>query len=47
MDASKATVETDQTSLYILLVFVWFDSLCPSQQFFSHVGMGLPVLNQC
>ena len=22
--------------------FVCFDSLCPSQQFFSHVGTGLP-----
>ena len=22
--------------------FVLFDSLCPSQQFFSYVGMGLP-----
>ena len=27
-------------------LFVWFDSLCPSLQFFSHVGMGLPGLNQ-
>ena len=27
-------------------VFVWFYSLCPSQQFFSYVGMGLPGLNQ-
>ena len=26
--------------------FVWFDSLRPSQQFFSHVRMGLPGLNQ-
>ena len=25
---------------------VWFDSLRPSQQFFSYVGMGLPGLNQ-
>ena len=23
-----------------------FDSLCPSQQFFSYVGTGLPGLNQ-
>ena len=27
-------------------LFVWLDSLCPSQQFFSYVGMGLPGLNQ-
>ena len=27
-------------------LFVPFDSLCPSQQFFSHAGMGLPGLNQ-
>ena len=26
--------------------FALFDSLRPSQQFFSHVGMGLPGLNQ-
>ena len=26
--------------------FVCFDSLRPRQQFFSHVGMGLPRLNQ-
>ena len=26
--------------------FVCFDSLCPSQQFFSQVGMGLPRMNQ-
>ena len=25
---------------------VWFDTLCPSQQFFSYVEMGLPGLNQ-
>ena len=28
------------------LDFVWFDSLRPSQQYFSDVGMGLPELNQ-
>ena len=27
-------------------LFVWFDSLCRSQQFFSYVGTGLPGLNQ-
>ena len=26
--------------------FVLFDALCPSQQFFSYVGMSLPGLNQ-
>ena len=28
------------------LYFYFFDSLCPSQQFFSYVGRGLPGLNQ-
>ena len=27
-------------------IFVCFDSLCPSQHAFIHVGMGLPGLNQ-
>ena len=27
-------------------LFVLFDSLHPSQQFFSYVGMGLPGFNQ-
>ena len=27
-------------------IVVWSDSLCHSQQFFSHVGTGLPGLNQ-
>ena len=27
----------------IVKEFLWFHSLCPSQQFFSHVGKGLPV----
>ena len=30
----------------IILLVVGFDSLCPSQQFFSYVGTGLPGLNQ-
>ena len=30
----------------ILVIFVCFDSLCPSQEFFSYVGTGLPGLNQ-
>ena len=29
-----------------ICLFVWFDSLLPSQQFFSYVGTGLPGLNQ-
>ena len=29
-----------------LIIFVWFDYFCPSQQYFSHVGTGLPGLNQ-
>ena len=28
-----------------MFLFV-FDSLCPSQQYFNHVGTGLPGLNQ-
>ena len=28
------------------MFFVWFDSLHPSQQYFSYVGTGLPGLNQ-
>ena len=28
------------------MIFACFDSLSPSQQFFSYVGMGLPGLNQ-
>ena len=31
--------------LFVYLI-VLFDSLWPSQQFFSYVGMGLPGLNQ-
>ena len=29
-----------------LILFIWFDSLRPSQQFFSYAGTGLPGLNQ-
>ena len=28
------------------LLFVWFDSLCPSQHIFNHVGIGFPGLHQ-
>ena len=28
------------------VLFVWFDSLCHSDQFFIYVRMGLPGLNQ-
>ena len=27
-------------------LFISFDSICPSQQFISYVGIGLPMLNQ-
>ena len=30
-----------------LCLLFWFDSLCPIQQFFSYVVMGLPGLSQC
>ena len=30
----------------VFVLFVWFDSLRPSQQSFSYVGTGLPGLNQ-
>ena len=36
---------TDCKTIYIFL-FVLFDSLRPSQQFFRNVGTGLPGLNQ-
>ena len=39
-------LEVDKVSGQILNLFFWFDSLCPSQQFFSHVRTGLPGLNQ-
>ena len=29
-----------------MILFGWFDSLCPSQQFFSYVRMDIPGLNQ-
>ena len=31
---------------FFVCLFVGFDSLCPSQQSFSYVGMGLPGFNQ-
>ena len=46
------TLSTLQFSLFIthliiiFCVFVWFDSLPHSQQFFSYVGTGLPGLNE-
>ena len=43
------TICIQMTRKWVLLqtvCFVWFDSLCPSQQFFSYVGTGLPGLNQ-
>ena len=30
----------------VYCIFFLFDSLRPSQQFFSHIGRGLPELNQ-
>ena len=33
-------------SLLQKFAFVWFDSLRPSRQFFSHVGMGLNGFDQ-
>ena len=39
------TISKDLFHLFVCL-FVCFDSLRPSQQFFSHVGTGLPGLNQ-
>ena len=41
MDHPESTNLLNQT-----LLFVCFDSLHPNQYFFSHVGMGLPMLNQ-
>ena len=39
-------IETVLLSTHNVCLFVWFDSLRPSQQSFSYVGMGLPRLNQ-
>ena len=35
-----------QNGIIGVCLFVLFDSLHPSQQFFSYVGTGLPGLNQ-
>ena len=35
----------EEESILMCLCFVWFESLRPSQQFFSYVGTGLPRLN--
>ena len=32
--------------VFLFYLFIWFDSLCPSQQIFSYAGMGLPRLSQ-
>ena len=40
----KFRIEKYKHSQFVL--FVWFDSLRPSQQSFSYVGTGLPGLNQ-
>ena len=33
------------SNLKHFVLFVWFESLCLSQQFFSHAGTGFPGLN--
>ena len=42
--------QTDKIRDYVwfavFVLFVWFDSLRPSQQYFSYVGTGLPGMNQ-
>ena len=42
----KSYNSKNKQSSIMVLAFVWFDSLCLSQQFFSYVAMGLPRLNQ-
>ena len=45
---SKVEISVDPGQLrsqLIWLLFVWLDSLRPSQQFLSHIRMGLPGLN--
>ena len=37
---------TDNVAIKIQILFVWLDSLRPSQQSFSYVVMGLSGLNQ-
>ena len=34
------------SNLKYFILFVWFDSLCLIQQFFSHAGTGFPGLKQ-
>ena len=39
-------IETVLLSTHNITLLTCFDALHSSQQFFSHVGMGLPALNQ-
>ena len=39
-------LNTNLDVLHLSEVLIWFDSLRPSQQFFSYLGMGLPGKNQ-
>ena len=43
---SSQTVRAIFVEGTVMKTYVCFDSLRPSQHFFSHVGMGLPGLNR-
>ena len=43
----KTECVSHTVAIMIRACFVWFDSLCFIQQFFTHVGIGLPEKNQC
>ena len=45
----EAEVSNEHQNIYYGVIrnqddFAWFDSLCPSQQFFSYVGTSLPTI---
>ena len=47
MNAGKATARKRHAcNLWTMCLFVWFDSLRPSQQFFSYMWTGRHGLNQ-
>ena len=39
----KQTEETMKTDIVFIFFIVWVEALCPSQQFFSHVGTEPPL----
>ena len=45
-ESLEVSLGVSTTVVFQWSLFVWFDSLCPSQQSFSYAGTGLPGLNQ-